>query len=76
MEAPYTKFLYDADVQFRDQDPHVYKFLERIGRNTDAKGSAWQSASAVAARRRPPKGFSLVAACVITDPDRSSNLPS
>jgi len=33
----YTDFIYQATVQFQHEDPHSYRFFERVGRNEDGK---------------------------------------
>lgn len=40
METKYRAFLQEADAQFRGEDPHSYRFLERVGRNADGEGFA------------------------------------
>jgi rhomboid protease GluP len=40
MEAKYHAFIQEADRQFSAEDPHSYRFLERVGRNADAEGFA------------------------------------
>jgi len=40
MEAKYHAFIQEADRQFSSEDPHSYRFLERVGRNADAEGFA------------------------------------
>jgi rhomboid protease GluP len=40
METKYRAFLREVEVQFRGEDPHSYRFLERVGRNADGEGFA------------------------------------
>lgn len=40
METKYHAFIQEVDAQFRGEDPHSYRFLERAGRNADGEGFA------------------------------------
>jgi rhomboid protease GluP len=40
LRAKYRAFIQEADRQFGGEDPHSYRFLERVGRNADAEGFA------------------------------------
>jgi rhomboid protease GluP len=40
LEKQYHAFIQEVDAQFRGEDPHSYRFLERVGRNADGEGFA------------------------------------
>lgn len=40
IETKYHAFIHEVDAQFRGEDPHAYRFLERVGRNADGEGFA------------------------------------
>lgn len=54
----YTDFIYQATVQFQHEDPHSYRFFERVGRNEDAKNF-------LAALKDKPKSSDLNGAMVL-----------
>jgi rhomboid protease GluP len=36
IQKKFYAFIQEVDAQFRSEDPHSYRFLERVGRNADA----------------------------------------
>jgi rhomboid protease GluP len=40
METKYHAFIQEVGREFQVEDPHSYRFLERVGRNADAEGFA------------------------------------
>jgi rhomboid protease GluP len=40
METKYRAFVREVDAQVRGENPHSYRFLERVGRNADGEGFA------------------------------------
>jgi rhomboid protease GluP len=40
MESKFHAFIQEVNWEFQDEDPHSYRFLERVGRNADGEGFA------------------------------------